>query len=334
MDSLSRLLRENNPFVDSPLSERAMSDMDDIIAGRRRPRRDIETPPTKQRYAPTLLAVASFGVVAVLVTLVLIVANRPQTAMAVTPVPLDLRSTTSTVETLREALMKSHQRPQPAITQRGAEWEGWFLQFDADQPAASFIQPQLVKVTWDADFSGTSTIIAGEVLAADGTSLTVIPTTAAQPGVILYEERWGPGEYLVPLPETPPETTSGMREYLDAFLELYGFAGSSVRSAAEYLYAVTAVMQLWTLSSAAQAAAIEVILAAPGVDVSGATTDRAGRDGIVLELATTELDIGYRSLLVIDSHEWRLLAVERMTTDGLLDFHVPAGSVTDYTLWR
>ncbi|MGB3375466.1 MAG: hypothetical protein WBA87_10035 [Microbacterium sp.] len=334
MDDLTRLMRENNPFQDAPLPDHALRRLDDIISGRRSARHDIALPPLRSPRTPVLLAAAAFAVVIAVVAVVLLSALRPQTAMAVTPNLLELRPTVTTIDTLREDLVKPSRNPQPTATSRSAQWEGWFIQLDADRPAATFIQPQRVQIAWAEDFSGTSRIIAGTPMSADGSVLEPVPADAEEPGTTLYEETWGPGEYPVPFPDLPPEGASGMRDYLDAFLTSLGVAGTGSRSAGEYLYALNSLMQFWTLGDAAQRAAIEVIVTAPGVQVAGETTDRAGRDGIVLGIGPTELEPGHRAQLVIDIDSWRLLAVERISVDGHPDFHVPPDSVTDYTLWR
>ncbi len=334
MDDLTRLLRENNPFKDAPLPDRAVRGLDDIISGRGSARRDIVLPPLRSRSRPVLLTSAAFALAFVVVAVVLLSALRPQAAMAVTPNLLELRPTVITIDTLREDLVKPSVNPRPTVTSRGAQWEGWFIQLDADRPTSAFIQPQRVQVAWDEDFSGTSRIIAGQPMAADGSVLEPAPAGAEEPGATLYEETWGPGEYPVPFPDVPLEHVSGLRSYLDAFLDSVGVSGTRPRSAGEYLYALSSLMQFWTLGDAAQRAAIEVIVSAPGVQVAGETTDRAGRTGIVLNIEPTELEPGYREQLVIDIESWRLLAVERISIDGNPDFHVAPDSVTDYTLWR
>ncbi|HWK20938.1 MAG TPA: hypothetical protein VNR37_09265 [Microbacteriaceae bacterium] len=333
MDDLTRLLRENNPFRDAPLPERATRRLDDIISGRRETRHDVALPPFRSHRTPALLAGVAFVVTLVVVALVL-VSVRPQVAMAVTPNLLELRPTVTTIDTLREDLVKSPLNPRPTATSRGAQWEGWFIQLDADRPVATFIQPQRVQIAWGEDFSGSSRIVAGTPMAADGSVIEPVPAGAAVPGTTLYEETWGPGEYPVPFPEAPPEDAAGMRGYLDAFLASLGVTETGPRSAGEYLYALSSLMQFWTLGDAAQRAAIEVIVSAPGIQVAGETIDRAGRAGVVLDIAPTELEPGYRTQLVIDIQSWRLLAVERISIAGDPDFHIAPDSVTDYTLWR
>jgi len=77
-----------------------------------------------------------------------------------------------------------------------------------------------------------------------------------------------------------------------------------------------------------------VILQADGVRIAGETTDRAGRDGLVLEIGPTDTMPGGKRRLVIDTHAWRILASEDISISGLPEFRIAPGSVMGYTLWR
>lgn len=334
MGGLSDRIRAANPEVGKPLPDHLLVALNDIMAGRRVSRRTARQPLVpRRRWRPVAAGIgiaASFVVVAVIV----MVAIRPAPAAAATPQPLSINPTTSSVEQLKEEAMAAQTSPSSSQSSRGASWEGWFLQLDIDQPATTFIQPQRTELSWDDDLSGTSRVIAGTPTTPDGTVTDPLPTGADVPGVTLYEETWEVGEMVVPFLDAPPEEPADMKAYLDTFLGEQGLSTTSAPSAGEYLFAVTTLMQFWSLSDAAQRAAIDVILSAPGVEVAGVTTDRAGRAGTVLDVQPTDLDSGYRTLLVIDTEHWRLLAVERITIGGLPDFHINPGSVTDYTLWR
>lgn len=338
MDNLSERIRAANPEAAQPLPERVMAGLDDIMAGRRIPQHTAASRErvTHRRWRLAALTGAGLSVVATLAifAVVLVMVMHPQSAVAATPRPLQLTGTESTVQTLREGVMSVSTSGSGIASTPGATWEGWFLQLDADKPTATYIQPQRTQVEWNPDLSGTSRITAGIPMTPEGTSIHPIPATADEPGTMLYEETWEPGELAVPYPNSPPENAAAMREYLDSFLDEQGLTGGDTATASEYLFAVTALLQVWTLSDAAQRAAVQVLLDAPGVEVAGAATDRAGRNGIVLAVDSTAVDAGYRSQVVIDIERWRILAVERSTIAGIPDFSVPAGSITEYTLWR
>lgn len=333
MNNLSDRIRAANPEAGRPLPDHLVDVLDDIMAGRRVPRTAPKRPHPGRRWRPVVAGIgiaASFLVAAVIV----MVALRPSSALAVTPQPLSISPATSSVEQLREEAMTAAASPSSSRSSRGAFWEGWFLQLDAERPVAAYIQPQRTELTWNEDLSGTSLVIAGTPTTPDGAVADPLPAGAAVPGTTLYEETWEANEMVIPFLDAPPDQPADMKTYLDTFLYEQGVSTTSPPSAGEYLFAVTTLMQFWSLSDAAQRATVEVILNAAGVDVVGVTTDRAGRPGTVLEVEPTALDSGYRTLIVIDTEHWRLLAVERITIEGIPDFDVRPGSVTDYTIWR
>lgn len=334
MSNLSDRIRAADPEAGQPLPAHLLGALNDIMTGRRVPRRSLQRPVApRRRWRP---AIAGIGIAAsfIVAAVVVMVAMRPVPAVAATPQPLPISPTGSSVEQLREEVMTTTASPSSARSSRGASWEGWFLQLDADQPVATYIQPQRTELSWNENLSGLSRVVVGAPTTPDGTVIDPLPAGAVAPGTMLYEETWDPGEMSIPFTGAPPDRPAEMRAYLDAFLQEIGLRDASPPSAGEYLFAVTTLMQFWSLSDAAQRATIEVILNAVGVEVAGVTTDRAGRTGTVLAVAPTDLDPGYRTLLVIDTDYWRLLAVERITIEGLPNFDISPGSVTDYTLWR
>lgn len=334
MDDLTRLLRESNPFEQEQLSDREWEVFDDIVAGRRKPRRDVVAPSVRVRRVPLFIAAVSFMVAVSLIAIVVLTFVRPHPALAVTPDPLSAESVAVTTQMLEEELMKPVSSPASTSSRRGAEWEGWFLQFDPDRPAATFVQPQRTQIIWDTDLSGVSRVIAGTPADAAGQAIEPIPDGSDEPGTTLYEVAWGPGELAVPFQATPPDEVDAMRAYLHGFLTAQGITDAVQPTAGDYAMAVFTLLQSWTLSDAAERAAIAVMLRSPGVTVAGTTTDRAGRDGMLLDLEPTHLDPSHRTQLVIDPVEGRLLAVEVTTTDGIPDFAIAPGSVTEYTFWR
>ena len=333
MDDLSRRLRKANPHAGQPLPEHAVKTLDDILTGRRRPRWDWSASP-RRSWRPLVLAGSGFAAAATVLALVALVVLRPVPAVAVTPDRLPLEPTSWTLETLSEELMTVTPSPPTTQSHHGAEWEGWFVQLDLDNPTAAFIQPQRTQIEWNDDLSGTSRVIAGVPISADGTPIEPAPASADATGTVLYEDSWEPGELITPFPTAPPDDVDEMRAYLQAFLAEQGGTDVATASAGEYLLAVSSLMQVWTLSDAAQRAAIVVILDAGDLTIAGETTDRAGRPGVVLNTEPTELQPGYRTRLIIDPASWRVLATETNTIDGLPDFGIAAGAVTDYTIWR
>lgn len=332
MDELSRRIREANPYAGQPLSPRAQQTLDDIMSGRRTPRLDsvpVQPPP---RRAPVLIALSAFAITATLVLFVAFAVVKPQAAFAVMPAPLLISPTDETLDMLREAVMSTPPHDSDVHSDRGAQWEGWYFQFD-DDTSRSYIQPERTQVTWRPDLSGSSRVTAGAPVDSFGAVIQPIPDGAAEPGTTLYEEIWGAGELLLPFIEIPPEDPNAMRAYLDSFLGDIAADPAHPR-AEDYVMAITSLKQVWTLSPAADRAAIAVVLESAGVSVAGETIDRAGRAGILLDLEPADPSSDLRTQLIIDNHAWRILAVEATTSSGIPDYRIPPGSVTEYTIWR
>ena len=335
MDDVTRRLRDANPYASDELSPRALQVLDDITSGRRRP----SEPQTSRgsvrqlRWLSGAVAASAFTLVAILIAVVSGVLIAPHPAAAVTPMPLTLRATDRTVDALRDAL----ETAEPAVgppSERGAAWEGWYLQLDAEHAEWTFIQPQRVRIDWRDDLSGSTRIVAGTPVDRHGEALTAPSDDGARPGSVISEMAYGHGEFFSPFPDDPPETADAMHSYLDVYLDT-DVSSSKERTAADYAFAVLTLVQFWTLSDAAQRAAIEVILAASGAQVEGTTTDRAGREGIVLDIGSLESAPFHRDQLVIDPAAWHILAHEQIYLGGLDDPMLPpAGAVTQYTLWR
>ena len=332
MDDLAKRLRAANPFAKTPLSPEAQQTLDDIMAGRRIPRSTEDAASARpRRTVLPLIAMSSFALVTLVVAAVVVL--RPQAAFAATPYPLPLNATSATVQSLYDDLKKEVPMTSGSTSRRGATWDGWYVQLDADRPAATFIQPQTTTIAWQPDLSATSTITAGAPLRPDGAAIEPLPADAPVPGSAIAKLTFAPGEFITPFLDAPPGNEAGMRAYLDTYLA-EGWPTDTTPTAGDYLDAVSYLMQFWTLDADAQRAALAVILSAPGVNVAGATTDRDGRSGLVLQFEPTEADPSHTAQLVIDTDSWRLLALEHLSVDGIPEFKIPAGSVTDYTLWR
>ena len=224
----------------------------------------------------------------------------------------------------------------PGITRLGASYEGWYLQAD-EGAERGLIQPQLVVSELDADGSetGTTRVVAGDPVAPDGQLILPVPSGASPSGTVLSETAWTAAEYATAFPTPPPDTADAMRAYLLDHLRWQGAEPTEPVAAGDYLVAAVTLLQTWTLGERAQRALLEVLLYAPGLRVAGGTTDRAGRPGVVLDVAPGTLgNPGFRERLVIDPSRWQVLAVESAVVDGIPEHQVPAGAVTSYTLWR
>lgn len=334
MDDLTRRLRDANPYARAELSPRASQVLDDITAGRRRPSEPQRRHGPWRRVVrlPAMLTASAFTLIAVLVAVVTGVLIAPNPAVAVTPEPLALSLTDWTVDSLRDSLETAPPAGGPP-SERGAEWESWYLQPSVGRLEQVVIQPQRTRTDWDGDLEGTVRIVAGTPVDRSGKDLSPLPDGLVRPDTPISVKTYGPGQFFTPFPDVPPDDAAGMRLYLDAYLVTVPSTPAE-HTAADYLFAVLKLRQFWALSDAAQRASIHVVLEAPGTRIAGEATDRAGREGVVLDLGSLESAPFHRDQLVIDPDAWRILAHEQIYVGGNPDVTAPAGSVTLYTLWR
>jgi len=276
---------------------------------------------------------ASVLTVAVVFATVLLVGSRP--AAALLPRPLPVTSSAITVEDLiRDTAVPPALSVRP-VSQPGYQLEGWYNQIEYGRPEQQFIQPQRVETATSPDGSATTTLYAGVPLASKQMEGTPAPQEALEPGSIISRETWSPGEFLSQFPTPPPEDVNGMRAYLDEYLFAQGVAGSFTPNSGDYVVAVVSLMQTWTLSDAAQRAALGVIVRAPGTKIAGSTIDRAGRVGLLLRMpfgAIGSPDV--EEQLVIDPGSGRIFDEEVTSVAGIPGHDIPPGSVISYTIWR
>lgn len=339
MDDLSKRLRNASPYARRGLPDSAEKLLREIVEGRRIPREDLATAEgtassSRPRFSVPLLSAAGAMVVVLLVVLIVAI-DRPA-AVAATPDPLAVHATSWTLPALRKEVGMAETDGAPGTTRLGASYEGWY--FQADEGAErGLIQPQVVVSKLDEDGSGTGTtrVTAGEPVAPDGRAIVPVPAGASSPTTVLSEMTWNAVDYAAAFPTPPPGTADAMRVYLLDHLRRQGAELPELVAAGDYLVAAVTLLQTWTLDAQAQRALVEVLLDAPGLRVAGGATDRAGRQGVVLDVTPGALgNPGFRERLVIDPSRWRVLAVESAVVDGIPEHRVPPGAVTSYTFWR
>lgn len=331
MDDLLKRLRNASPPARG-LPGSAETLLRDLTSGRRVPRGGNDLSRTRTPALVPLMSIAGAMVVALLVVLFVAI-DRPA-AVATTPDPLTLKSTDWTLSSLRrDVAMDEQSKPSPS-SRLGATYEGWYLQME-EESSSSLIQPQRIISKPGADGTGTTVVLAGNPIDSHGQIIDPAPAEAVPPGTLLSEMPWTSDEYAVAFPAVPPATGEAMRRYLIDHLRLQGAEIQDPVAGGDYFVAAVSLMQTWTLDGQTQRALIEVLLDAPGLSVAGSTTDRGGREGVVLDVATGTLgNPDFREQIIIDPVEWRVLAVESAVVDGIPEYNVPAGAVTSYTLWR
>ncbi len=326
-DDLGRLLRAANPVPVDPderPSLRALGIRDRIVAAgpvhaavpvgnSRRLRR---------RWAAVV--VPMFAVAAAIVAVVLAIVPVPQAAVAVTPRPLEFTPIGQPIGAIvTDAQSTLGAGGGPAEPVREVVTVGWYYQvddLDTDAPS-QVISPQVTTLTWAEDLSGSTRTVAGTPYWADGAT-DPVPQAVAPPGTLIWEMTFAAGEFQVWTVDPPGDTVEAMR----ATLAENGLAEPA--SAFDVLDSIETLMQTWTLTNAQHAALLQIVADTPGIDVLGATTDRAGRP--VIGISATNPRGPSELHLFISRDTGRIVGSETYTTAA--DGPFPADAIISYSM--
>ena len=335
-DDLARLIRDADPArtpLTGALNERAENDLARIVGAPVRRREVVTT----LRARPLFIALPSAVALLLVVVLVLqgwnlfgsTTANR---AAAVATPPL-LASTPSPYtfgEVVTRAVGQLHDSPtETSAPGRHASYATWNLNVDVDfrDTPSSFISPEDVVMSWNADLSGMWTRKVGKSIATD---TPPGPNEALPPhvGTVLRADQFAAGEMGILNPTTPPTTREAALRYLQVV------AGAHSLDPVELVNAVQSVLNEWTLTSQQEAAMLSALKGLDGFTTWGTVTDRLGREGIAI-LAKSRSNSHFESLLIISPSTGRVLSVETIYLGGIKDLRkLPIPSVVNYTAWR
>ena len=327
MDELERRIRNANPSGirrDAAPSARAEAELRVLISSPgMRPSQD-------RRWRPHGRSLLS-GMVAALVLGVLIVTGNivPDPVANAAGLPLlDEKPVDGTTNDVIDKMIAAASRTitETSQSKRKISYETWSANITVNEDASVdlFVQPQEIERIWSDDLSGQIVTRAGVVKLGERPD----GSPALVPGQIVDKDTFGPGEYPILFPESPPSTAPEMRVYLSGVLGLVD--GST---AGEWFKAIQDLRMDWPLSSAQNVALLELIKTLPDVTVAGSVTDRIGRNGIALQ---TETRAGgkFRDLLIFDSNTGLLNSAEDVYLGGLDDIDLPAMTVLNYTAWK
>lgn len=304
-------------------------------SSRRTGRRSSPGSARRPRSAPrggiwSRLALSGFAVAAAAVVVAVVAPLfAPTSATALTPPPLEFRPVDRSVsEAVADAQRLLTDGDGPAEPVREAEYVGWFSQIAPDEPAPEnvVIVPQEVRLAWQPDLSATQRVTAGTPFWADADRESALPADTPEPGALLAEDTFAAGEFAVPDVAAPGDTP----EELLSVLTVLG-APADGSDAVALIDAVDALMSLWTLTDAQQAALLSLVADAEGVDVRGAATDRAGREVLALT-ATSPAYGGVSRELLISADSGRIVGLESARTTPAPPLR--AGDVISYKLWK
>lgn len=221
----------------------------------------------------------------------------------------------SSIDTLRAAPAR------PAT--RDAEVVRWALREDgATDPV---IVPAWQRWVWNDDGTGSLVATTGAPYSVTADGRIVEPATEAPaegtPIEFRQPERFG---YFA---DAPPEDVMGFTAYLRAQASL-----SADADALAIWGAISALRDVWSLSPSQQASALELLQASGGLGVLGAVTDRFGRDGIALQIASVDRP-SFSATIVLDAASREIIAADVIYLGGTRRLNVPANSVIQYSAW-
>ena len=331
MDDLERRIREANPNgVDrsTPLSARAEADLVTLLATPAVPAITVSAVAVRRR--PRLAISLLSGMVAALVIGVVIVTGalipEPPASAAGLPLlgetPVD-----GTVDEVIDRMIMSARKSseEDATGTRRTAYEAWSASIlvGEEKSVDVFVQPVEVERAWSADLSGRIVTRAGAVV------MGALPRgePSYEPGDVIDDSSFAPGEYPLLFPEAPPATGEALRAYLAGVFGL-----TEATTTGEWFSAIGDLRTDWPLSSKQNLAVLELVKTLPGVTATS-VTDRIGRHGIALQ-TESRADGGFRDLLIFDSRTGVLNSAESVYLGGLTDIDLPAMTVLNYTAWK
>lgn len=259
-------------------------------------------------------------VVAVLFGVLSVAWPMPQSALALTPAPLTFTSGPTESDVLE--LLVQLRDPSVTAPVRGVISEKWAVAIDRDSGRITPAPPRIEKLTWNEDLSGRLLIVADEPFWAKDAHRHPGAAPVPEPGAVLSDTRFAPGELRVPLSTVPGDTPDQLLDVLHA----YGLPDHYTSK--DVVQALIRLLDVWTLSDAQHRELVAMLVSAPGVHVRGRTEDRSGRAVVAVEVQTRGSTL---DTLLIAYDTGRIVGVESVAqkTEG----SVPAGTVVFYQLW-
>jgi hypothetical protein len=320
-DELDRLFRAANPATTerfAALTAREIAVREGIIRG------TFETSRTRRRrsgwaWGGLTAAVASIAVVAVIAVNVL---GPTQSAVALTPAPLQYAN----AQPLSAVVSDAQQRldmPDDVVQQSRVRTVGWGWDIDIAEEHVEVV-PQEATFEWSPETGSVSTVVAAASYWADGERPKGITPSPYEPGDVISEVVTSAEDLDIP---TGVVTLKGSsREQL--FSALADLGATPESSSGELLLAIGQLLSYWTLTDEQHATLMRMLVDAGGVTVLGETKDRLGRE--VIGLRVTDDDSNYRNTLLVSEDTGRIVGMENELTTPM-EF-IPAG-VVGYTLW-
>ncbi|TPG17031.1 CU044_5270 family protein [Pedococcus bigeumensis] len=322
------LLRDANPAPsasDRGLDDRAREDLRTIL------RPDAPSRGRAHRRWTWSALAAAAAVTAVVLGLHGV--THPTPAFAATPPTLRITPLTGTADVTLARLAERARKQQglPATGSQVINTQDWSLSTRIDgQQVTSAVIPIETLLRWNADRSGLLQTSTGEPSFPDKDSREAW-RRSGQPGregTVLSRTTFNPGEFNPMWQTAPPTNATALAKYLQT--------GHPIRDlgTAELFVAVTDLARERQLTQPQKAAVLQVLAAAPDVQVLGSVRDRLNRRGVAIATDSDHSGLMTRYILIFDPSTGTLNGSEQWltTSAGSLNVRVPA--VIAYSLWK
>ncbi|MFD5225407.1 hypothetical protein ACFWHT_07270 [Microbacterium sp. NPDC058342] len=328
-DLLSKLLRAADPGTvkrGDPLSERGLRELAEYeakeTAFERSRRRDVHTPAEWRTWRPAALATGgAFFVMLFVVVFALASILRPAPAIAATPPLLEVTPVSAAAsELLKEMETMRRTGQESGNTIRAQTWALNTTFAEDGTTEFTVVEPQWSETTFQADGSVQYRLVAAEPFPGQDDD------TLPAPGTVLVDETFPPGDWDAPVEDGPPTRADEVGAYLSAF------AGDEALSAGQTLREISTIVSNYLLTPEQEAALIGYLSGVSNIQVSGSTTDRLGRTGIMFS-ATDRAPGEYEDRLIISPRTGQILAAETLYS-GTTRTDLQAPAVVDYTAWE
>ncbi len=324
MDEIEHRIRAARPASghrDLPITDRAKRELADLVLYERAPRRR----PSRRRRLLRTMAAAGLATVAVVASSIAVASFwSPTSVHAATPPLLSVAPLSGTTESLLSALSGTIDEDAIGETNMLIEVDAWTLATDDDGIATSnTIAPEHYSITRGADGTYATRVTTGQAVDAYGAPVE----NAIEPGALVWEEAWGPGEYAFLFPGPLPTNASEIGGFLSQAI-----GASEPITAAKAIQATNDLLFEQQLTPLQWTALIQYFATLPDLVPVGEARDRLGRTGMVFSARDAER-AGYQRNLVVSPETGRILATETLYSgDDRTDIASP--SVVNYFVWN
>lgn len=320
-DELDRLFRAANPATTerfAPLTAREVALREGIIRGTFEPSRRLQRP-TGWAWGGVTAIVASIAVVVVIAVNVL---GPAQTAVALTPAPLQYANAQPLAVVVADAQQKLD-LPVDVIQASRVKTLSWGWNIDMAKEQVEVV-PQEATFEWSPETGSVSTVVAAESYWAHDERPEGLAESPYEPGEVISEVVTSAEDLDVPAGVVNLEGSS--RD--DLFAALAELGATPESSSGDLLLAIGQLLSYWTLTDEQHATLISMLVDAGGITILGESKDRLGRDVVGLHASNEGTD--FENTLLISQDTGRIVGMENELTMPM-EF-IPAG-VIGYTLW-